>query len=88
MSRRARELREKTTEELADDLAREREHILKGIRLPLAGGQRVNSHEVRQTRRKIACIMTILRERELGIRGRESVGGGEDGAGKAAGEAR
>ena len=69
MSREARQFREKTTEELRDDLARERERLLKGIKLPLAGGQKVNAHESRQCRRRIALLSTLLRERELGLRG-------------------
>ena len=76
MSKRARAMREKTTEELQDELARERERVLKGIRMPLAGGQRVNTHELRECRRRIARLETILRERELGIRGQEIIGAG------------
>ena len=74
MRREARQLREKTSEELRDDLARERERLLKEIKMPLAGGQKVNAHEARQSRRKIALLMTLLRERELGIRGQEVAG--------------
>jgi ribosomal protein L29 len=74
MKREARQFREKTTEELRDDLTREREHLFKGLKLPLAGGQKVNAHETRQCRRRIALLETLLREREFGLRG-QSFGG-------------
>ncbi len=77
MKREARVLREKTTEELADDLTRERERLFKEVKMPLAGGQRINSHEVRSSRRRIALLHTLLRERELGLRGREFAGAGK-----------
>lgn len=61
---RARELREQTAQELTDRL-RQRRDALSTFRLQMATGVVDNVRAARETRREIARIKTIMREREL-----------------------
>ena len=64
----AKELRELTPEELRTEL-RQQEQALFNLRMQLASGQLDDSSKIRKVRRDIARILTVLREKELGIRG-------------------
>ena len=63
----ASELRQYTDEEL-QRLLEEKKKQLMDLRFQLAMGQLTNYAQIKQTKRDIARIKTILRERELGIR--------------------
>ena len=63
----ASELRQYTDEEL-ERLLEEKKKQLMDLRFQLAMGQLTNYALIKQTKRDIARIKTILRERELGIR--------------------
>ncbi len=63
----ASELRQYTDEELKR-LLEEKKKQLMDLRFQLAMGQLTNYAQIKQTKRDIARIKTILRERELGIR--------------------
>ncbi|AAD36558.1 MULTISPECIES: 50S ribosomal protein L29 [Thermotoga] len=63
----ASELRNYTDEELKN-LLEEKKRQLMELRFQLAMGQLKNTSLIKLTKRDIARIKTILRERELGIR--------------------
>ncbi len=63
----AAELRQYTDEELKN-LLEEKKRTLMELRFQLSMGQLENYSLIKQTKRDIARIKTILRERELGIR--------------------
>ena len=63
----ASELRQYTDEEL-ERLLEEKKKQLMDLRFQLSMGQLNNYSQIKQTKRDIARIKTILRERELGIR--------------------
>jgi|Deesub1362A_J573_1020465.scaffolds.fasta_scaffold35523_2 large subunit ribosomal protein L29 len=60
----ARELRELSDEELRQKVAEWKRKLL-NLRFQLASGQLQNIAEIKKTRRDIARVLTILREREL-----------------------
>src|SRR5204862_5217733 len=60
----AKSLREKTSQELADQLRLEKKRLFDGV-VKGASGEAIKPHEKRQGRRLIARIQAILREREL-----------------------
>ena len=62
-----KELRSGTNEDLAKQLEEAHEELF-NLRFRLATKQLVNHRELRNTKKKIARINTIIRERELGIR--------------------
>lgn len=66
----ALELREKTTEELRENLAEAKRRLFFQMKMQRVTGEGVKPHEVGQLRREVARISTILRERE--IAGRET----------------
>ena len=61
---RARDLREKTSQELQDQLMLEKKRMFDGM-VKNASGEAIKAHEKRDGRRLIARIRSILREREL-----------------------
>ena len=61
----AKEYREMTTEQLLEDLRKVQDRLLRDVRIRVASGEGVNSHEARDCRREIARIKTIVREREI-----------------------
>ncbi|ABY92177.1 MAG: 50S ribosomal protein L29 [Caldanaerobacter subterraneus] len=63
----AREIRELTNEELLQKLSDLKAELF-NLRFQLATGQLDNPMRIRDVRKTIARIKTILRERELGIR--------------------
>ncbi|MDI3529731.1 MAG: large subunit ribosomal protein [Thermoanaerobacter sp.] len=63
----AREIRELTNEELLQKLSELKAELF-NLRFQLATGQLDNPMRIRDVRKTIARIKTILRERELGIR--------------------
>ncbi len=63
----AAELRQYTDEEL-ERLLEEKKKQLMDLRFQLSMGQLNNYSQIKQTKKDIARIKTILRERELGIR--------------------
>lgn len=61
----AAELRDKSAEELNDELLRLRkEHF--GLRMQQASGQLGQAHLLRETRRDIARVQTLMREKADG----------------------
>ncbi|HYF48146.1 MAG TPA: 50S ribosomal protein L29 [Planctomycetota bacterium] len=60
----AKSLREKTSQELQDQMAMEKKRLFDGV-VKGASGEAIKPHEKRQGRRLIARIQAILREREL-----------------------
>jgi large subunit ribosomal protein L29 len=56
-------LREKDLKELKDEIHQLRE-ILRGLRFDLVSGKVKNSAAVKETKKKIACILTLIREKE------------------------
>ncbi len=60
----ARELREKSSEELAENLNEARKRLFFQMKMQRVSGEGVKPHEVRLLRRDIARMKTILRERE------------------------
>ena len=62
----ARELREKASEELAENLQEAKKRLFFQIKMQRVTGEGVKPHEIKQLRREIARIKTILREREIG----------------------
>ena len=60
----AKELREKTDQELQDQMALEKKRIFDAT-VRGASGEAIKPHEKREARRLIACIQTILSERRL-----------------------
>lgn len=71
------ELRDMTVAEVNQQLA-EKEEALASLRIQLATRQLDNALVIRQARRDVAQIRTVLREHELGIR---SLAGGAVGSG-------
>jgi len=67
---RARELRLKPDEEIREDLANYRQELF-NLRFQSATEQIESPSRIRQLRRSIARAVTVMRERELGIRGAE-----------------
>ncbi|AEM79595.1 LSU ribosomal protein L29P [Thermoanaerobacter thermohydrosulfuricus] len=63
----AKEIRELTNEELLQKLSDLKAELF-NLRFQLATGQLDNPMRIRDVRKTIARIKTILRERELGIR--------------------
>ncbi|MCL1799912.1 MAG: 50S ribosomal protein L29 [Promicromonosporaceae bacterium] len=63
----AADLEAKTNEELEKELAKSKEALF-NMRFQSATGQLETNHRIPQVKRDIARILTILRERELGIR--------------------
>ncbi|MGI6559304.1 MAG: 50S ribosomal protein L29 [Limnochordia bacterium] len=63
----AREIRDLTTEELHHRLGELKEELF-NLRFQSALGQLENPMRVREVRKSIARIKTVLRERELNIR--------------------
>ncbi len=61
------EIRALSPEELAKQLEAARQELF-NIRFRLATKQLVNHRQIRMTKKKIAQLMTIIRERELGLR--------------------
>jgi large subunit ribosomal protein L29 len=62
MKKETKELRKKSTEELEKLLVELKERLLK-LRFKNAYGSLENTSEIRKTRRQIARVLTILRER-------------------------
>jgi ribosomal protein L29 len=60
----AKSLREKTSQELVDQLNLEKKRLFDGV-VKGASGEAIKPHEKRQGRRLIARIQALLREREL-----------------------
>ncbi|MEN2983928.1 MAG: 50S ribosomal protein L29 [Dictyoglomaceae bacterium] len=60
----ARELREKTNDELKEELKKLR-HELFNLRFQFKTGGLTNPHRIKLVRKDIARILTVLREREL-----------------------
>ncbi|MBO8129557.1 MAG: 50S ribosomal protein L29 [Peptococcaceae bacterium] len=63
----AKELRELSDAELHKKLAESKEELFR-LRFQLATGQLDNPMKIREVRRRIARLQTVLTERELGIR--------------------
>lgn len=63
----ARELRQMSDEELAKKLDDSKDELFR-LRFQLATGQLDNPMRIREVRRTIARLKTIIRERELGLR--------------------
>ncbi|MBC7106793.1 MAG: 50S ribosomal protein L29 [Firmicutes bacterium] len=61
------EIRALSQEELRAKIGEAKEELFR-LRLQLATGQLDNPNKIRETKRRIARLKTILRERELGIR--------------------
>ncbi len=61
------DIRNLNLEELKKQLEEARKELL-DFRFHLATKQLVNHREVRQAKKKIAQLQTVMRERELGIR--------------------
>ena len=64
---RGRELREMTEDELNRKLTDSKDELFK-LRFQLATGQLDNPMKLKEVRRKMAMVKTVMRERELGIR--------------------
>ncbi|MCL6634686.1 MAG: 50S ribosomal protein L29 [Peptococcaceae bacterium] len=62
-----KELRELTDAELNKKLSDSKEELFK-LRFQMATGQLDNPMKLKEVRRKIARVKTIIRERELGIK--------------------
>lgn len=63
---RAEELRELPDEELREQLAEQKEELF-GLRFQNVTGQLDNPRRLKQVKRDIARIMTVMRERELAV---------------------
>jgi large subunit ribosomal protein L29 len=61
----ARELREKSSEELAENINEAKKRLFFQMKMQRVTGEGAKPHEVRQLRREIARLKTVLREREL-----------------------
>jgi len=60
----AKTLREKTSQELKDQLLLEKKRLFDGV-VKSASGEAIKAHEKREGRRLVARIQALLREREL-----------------------
>jgi large subunit ribosomal protein L29 len=67
MASKLKEFRDQTTEELTKQLEDTHQELF-NLRFRLSTKQLVNHREVRRVKRKIACLKTLLTEKELGIR--------------------
>ena len=72
----ASELREKTSEELSENLAEAKRRLFFQMRMQSATGEGAKPHEAGALRREVARISTVLREREL-TAGQNSSGSAE-----------
>ncbi len=63
----AHEIRERTLEEVSNDLVAAEEN-LRTLKLQLVTSQLDKTSMIRQTKREIARLRTVLREHEKGIR--------------------
>jgi large subunit ribosomal protein L29 len=61
----ASEMREKTTEELTENLRESRRRLFFQMKMQRATGEGVKPHEMSQLRRDIARLETVLRERRV-----------------------
>jgi large subunit ribosomal protein L29 len=61
-----KEVRDMTTDELRSNLTSLKEELF-NLRFQLATGQLDNSMRVKDVRKSIARVLTVMRERELGI---------------------
>jgi large subunit ribosomal protein L29 len=61
----AAEMRDKTSEELAENLKEARKRLFFQMKMQRATGEGVKPHETGQLRREIARLETVLRERQL-----------------------
>lgn len=66
-SMKVRELRDLTDAELDKKLSDSKDELFK-LRFQMATGQLDNPMKLKEVRRKIARVKTIIRERELGIK--------------------
>jgi ribosomal protein L29 len=62
-----KELHEQPLEHLESLLREKQDFLLRQIRMRIAAGEGVNPHEARETRRDIARIETLIREKQTGI---------------------
>ena len=62
-----KEFRDLSTEDMKKQLEESHQELF-NLRFRLTTKQLVNHREVRRVKRKIARLMTLLKERELGIR--------------------
>ncbi len=62
-----KELREMTDAELQKKLVDTKEELFR-LRFQNATGQLDNPMKIKEVRRRIACVKTVIRERELGIK--------------------
>lgn len=60
----AKDLREKTSEELVENLAEARKRLFFQMRMQSATGEGGKPHEMRALRRDVARLETVLRERK------------------------
>jgi large subunit ribosomal protein L29 len=67
MARELSKLREMSLEDLAREERELRDEVWK-LRLQRATGQLADPHKVRKTRRELARLLTVRRERELAAR--------------------
>ncbi len=67
MSMKPHEIREKTLDEVRNDLAAAEEN-LRTLRFQLVTSQLEKTSMIRQIKRDIARLSTVIREHELGIR--------------------
>ena len=63
---RIEEVRDKSAEDLAKELDESYRELM-NLRFQLATHQLINVYEVKKVRKTIARILTVLRERELGV---------------------
>jgi ribosomal protein L29 len=61
-----KEIRDMTSDELKNNLSSLKEELF-NLRFQLATGQLDNSMRVKDVRKSIARVLTVMRERELGI---------------------
>lgn len=62
----AKEIRELTTAEIEEQIKAMKEELF-NLRFQLATGQLENTARIREVRKTIARMKTVIRERELGI---------------------
>lgn len=65
----AKEIRELTTAEIEQQIQSLKEELF-NLRFQLATGQLENTVRIREVRKSIARLKTVIRERELGINNR------------------
>lgn len=64
---RAKELRDMTVEELEKKMNDTKDELFR-LRFQLATGQLDNAMRIKEVRRNIARVKTVIREREIGIK--------------------